>query len=723
MELRGRDLGKAAAEWAERGIPVFPCAKTKKPLTKRGFLDATTNPEGAIELFASFGDDAFYIGAALGEATGLFAVDFDTYKEGGAEFKEVLLRSGALTPTRVHKTVNGGEHWIYYAPEGVAVPRNSKLHPSCDIRGEGGYIILPPSTGYEVVNEFTSEATDKLLRRIKRKLDSDSARTIPDLERAILSADDFHGSLASLAAKMSVRGDDPVHVFEHVLNLLGSSVARNPQHDRHDRWSSLMKDKGKEVVRLINSAEQKFNDRAGDRDLAAALYERNMNKKRGASGSHGEAAGGGSESKGAETAEDEEQAEDGKSGFSSDAQGFPFPRSYAATEAGERSTAPFLLWPLIHEGDVLVLSAQPKAGKTLLTTTLALNMAAGLSMGDGRLVPLDREGREACLPVIYFALEGQGAIRKRVKAWLAVENEKRTEFGHPPFMLDDLHLYIVELPLNLVDATVRQKLVDDLVLADIYFQSRGWAGVKLVVFDTLTKTMPGADQNTVEATSAVFDTIDMMKDNELNPAVLFVHHDKKDGGAPRGSGNILAEPDTVLNAKQVEPRSFDGERKEILELSVYMAREIDDTLTFQFRLDQVKLGVNAQNIIEYAPVLTMLSGQEAYKSVEEQALSEGADEGKRSFYQWLMKELSASGKTATPVLHRKANSLAPTRARKFYKTFGVQLERSGIKQLWAELCADEVNPLSGVKFVCDGDHVDLHIGNIVPDLPISVASG
>jgi hypothetical protein len=36
-------MKQPALKLAERGIPVFPCGPDKKPLTKNGFKDATSN--------------------------------------------------------------------------------------------------------------------------------------------------------------------------------------------------------------------------------------------------------------------------------------------------------------------------------------------------------------------------------------------------------------------------------------------------------------------------------------------------------------------------------------------------------------------------------------------------------------------------------------------------------------------------------------------------------
>ena len=41
---------EAALEYADKGLPVFPCqAKGKKPVTENGFKDATTDRDRIIE--------------------------------------------------------------------------------------------------------------------------------------------------------------------------------------------------------------------------------------------------------------------------------------------------------------------------------------------------------------------------------------------------------------------------------------------------------------------------------------------------------------------------------------------------------------------------------------------------------------------------------------------------------------------------------------------------
>ena len=51
-----------------------------------------------------------------------------------------LIRS--LTPTC--QTPKGGQHLYFKAPE-KCPSNNARLVPGCDFRGEGGYVVAPPS--------------------------------------------------------------------------------------------------------------------------------------------------------------------------------------------------------------------------------------------------------------------------------------------------------------------------------------------------------------------------------------------------------------------------------------------------------------------------------------------------------------------------------------------------------------------------------------------------
>ncbi|HUZ47307.1 MAG TPA: bifunctional DNA primase/polymerase [Terriglobia bacterium] len=132
-------LGQAALAYARKGWPVFPCEpRGKKPLCEHGLKDSTTEEEVIRAWWTRWAE------ANIGHPTGDGVVlDID-----GAEGEQALAaleaKHGKLPLTLVSKT-GKGRH-LYFTPNGTPI-RNStgKLGPHLDIRGAGGYVILPPS--------------------------------------------------------------------------------------------------------------------------------------------------------------------------------------------------------------------------------------------------------------------------------------------------------------------------------------------------------------------------------------------------------------------------------------------------------------------------------------------------------------------------------------------------------------------------------------------------
>jgi hypothetical protein len=58
-----------------------------------------------------------------------------------------------LPPTLTHKTPSGGAHFLFRDPPEAEI-RNSqgRIAAGVDVRGTGGYVIVPPSTGYSVTH-------------------------------------------------------------------------------------------------------------------------------------------------------------------------------------------------------------------------------------------------------------------------------------------------------------------------------------------------------------------------------------------------------------------------------------------------------------------------------------------------------------------------------------------------------------------------------------------
>jgi len=151
-------LGQAAGAYAaERGWAVFPlharqgdgcsCGKpacdspAKHPRTQHGLNDASTDPNRIAAWWANSPN------ANVGLATGHGLVVLDVDGEDGRRSLAALEVEQEPLPTTLTARTGKGEHRYYRAPGGAQV-RNSastKLGRGLDVRGEGGYVVAPPS--------------------------------------------------------------------------------------------------------------------------------------------------------------------------------------------------------------------------------------------------------------------------------------------------------------------------------------------------------------------------------------------------------------------------------------------------------------------------------------------------------------------------------------------------------------------------------------------------
>jgi Bifunctional DNA primase/polymerase, N-terminal len=138
----------AALAYARRGIPIFPCdPRDKTPLCRRGFHAANTN-EVWIRLWWRQVPNAM-IGAACGSPSGLWVLDVDVDPErgidGGVALNELVTHHGPLPVTLTSLTPRGGvQHFFKW--NGAHIRNSSgKIGAGIDVRGNGGYVVLPPS--------------------------------------------------------------------------------------------------------------------------------------------------------------------------------------------------------------------------------------------------------------------------------------------------------------------------------------------------------------------------------------------------------------------------------------------------------------------------------------------------------------------------------------------------------------------------------------------------
>jgi hypothetical protein len=160
--LSGRRPIDAALIYARRSWEVFPChspARTpgsctchhtdcnspaKHPRVSGG-LNSATRDEGLIRRWWASWPHA-NVAIRTGAASGIVVVDVDPDHGGDDSLRAVLAAHEPLPPGRTIRTGSGGLH-LYFAHPGETVRNDAgrRLGPGLDIRGDGGYVIAPPS--------------------------------------------------------------------------------------------------------------------------------------------------------------------------------------------------------------------------------------------------------------------------------------------------------------------------------------------------------------------------------------------------------------------------------------------------------------------------------------------------------------------------------------------------------------------------------------------------
>lgn len=111
-------------------------------LVRNGLKDASKDAP-TVECW--FANPRLNVGIATGAPSRIIVLDIDP-RHGGDEMLAALEREhGALPATWHFLTGGGGEHIVLRHP-GARIPNSAgRLGPGIDVRGDGGYIVAPPS--------------------------------------------------------------------------------------------------------------------------------------------------------------------------------------------------------------------------------------------------------------------------------------------------------------------------------------------------------------------------------------------------------------------------------------------------------------------------------------------------------------------------------------------------------------------------------------------------
>lgn len=140
----------------------------------------------AEEIESWWADNPNYnIGIITGKLSNILAIDLDKYKPEYSE-ETVLQYIPDSIETVVDRSPRGGEHLYFQYPEDADLTINADALPAVDYRGEGGYILAPPSIFEGKASEWIVAPNGKplacapaaLLRLLKRNINNKSTFSI-----------------------------------------------------------------------------------------------------------------------------------------------------------------------------------------------------------------------------------------------------------------------------------------------------------------------------------------------------------------------------------------------------------------------------------------------------------------------------------------------------------------------------------------------------------------
>ena len=183
----------------------------------------------------------------------------------------------------------------------------------------------------------------------------------------------------------------------------------------------------------------------------------------------------------------------------------------------------WLVEGLIPDRSLSMMYGEPGCGKTFIALDMGLSVSHSKEWQDQAVI-----GGQ----VVYVAGEGVGGLKKRITAW------------HKHHVKDARASFIV------VPSSV--DLMDEFNTQDLHttIKAASSGPVRLVIFDTLARSMTG-DENSSQDIGQAVRAMDQVRE-AFNCAVMAIHHSGKDSSrGARGSSAILGAVDASLRVERV----------------------------------------------------------------------------------------------------------------------------------------------------------------------------
>lgn len=221
----------------------------------------------------------------------------------------------------------------------------------------------------------------------------------------------------------------------------------------------------------------------------------------------------------------------------------------------------------LPEQSVGFLYGDPGTGKSFIALDWALHMAFRRPAWHGDALAVKEGGA-----VIYLAGEGASGFKTRVAAWMLRHGIPETERGR----------------FVLLGASVNFMQPDDVRKLARTIRDRVACPVAMVVADTVSRSMPGADENLQKEMTLFVKACDVLRD-AFACVVLGVHHAGK-AGDMRGSTVLLGAGDFVFKLSRKKGAAIGA-------LHCEKQKDAPDGWEDRYRFDMIALGDGRSSLV------------------------------------------------------------------------------------------------------------------------------
>jgi len=561
------------------------------------------------------------MGILSGSCSGnVIVIDIDDYKtsHAAAWFQEVT--SGIEPETWKQTTGGGGRQYFFRLPDGVTIG-NCRTALGIDIRGQGGFAMVPPSVHYsgneykwvdgsapwEIEIDTASQDLIDAIRALIEEHGGSSVSSAP-IERTLNPATDFDAfggrvdgredymtrlvwgavvdwhrdcPIPPTNAEAQTKMREAYAVYERSVKsrLPDDGTSKGSRLEREGRGATLFTEKWHNAMRQWND---KVADHAAHIPEGKSVYQ---------------AASAGMVAFDPETGEVIGET--------------PRPKSkieFIPWDNLPEIEVQWLIKDFLPAGGFAALYGKPGSYKSFVALYLAASIASGRTAFDRATTPGD---------VIYIAGEGGAGLKKR-----------RDAFNRFYDLAPGTRVHFIRAQLNF-----RSTFED----AQAVIEGCQALNIKpsLIIIDTLARAFAGGNENASEDMGAFIGVTGRLQEALGHPAILIVHHSGKDEArGMRGHSSLFGAVDTELEVIKV---SSDESPDRVGKMTVTKQKDGEDGFALTYRLEHVSLS----EIDPDKGSLVVVPDEAAEATAQKQPLSSGT----RRVFKALEEAIAEHGET------------------------------------------------------------------------------